>query len=77
MYRHVPSDGLDYDLKPLPAAMEMLSMLKHSLVADGNNPILKDFTLGRQTASCGPEMVWKIFDAVRNKDKKVCYWFCF
>ena len=54
----------------------MLSLLKHSLVADGSNPILKEFTIGRQAASAGPEMVWKIFDATRNIDNKVgqCYY---
>ena len=51
--------------------MEMFSMLKHSLVAEGANPITKHFTLQRQIASAGPEMIWKIYEATRNKDNKV------
>ena len=46
-------------------------MIKHSLVADGNNPVTKHFQLGRQIATAGPEMVWKIFEATRIKDNKV------
>ena len=51
--------------------MDVLSMIKHSLVADGVNPITKHFRLTRQAASAGPEMVWKIYDAVRISDGKV------
>lgn len=51
--------------------MDVLSLIKHSILADNNNPITKHFDLGRQTGSAGPEMVWKIFDAVRLEDKKV------
>ena len=46
-------------------------MIKHSLVADGTNPITKSFQLGRQVATAGPEMVWKIYEATRLKDGKV------
>ena len=52
--------------------MEMFSMIKHSLATDGNNPISKYFQLGRQTGSAGPEMVWKVFDAKRLTDGRVC-----
>ena len=51
--------------------MDVLSLIKHSLVADTSNPITKHFQLGRQTASGGPEMVWKIYEATRIKDKAV------
>jgi len=52
--------------------MDVLSMIKHSLtVADGINPITKHFRLVRQTSCAGPEMVWKIYDAVRLSDGKV------
>jgi SCY1-like protein 2 len=51
--------------------MEVLSMIKHSLVADGSNPITKYFQIGKHVASAGPELVWKIFDAVRIEDKQV------
>ena len=50
----------------------MLSMIKNSLtVADGANPITKHFRMVRQTSCAGPEMVWKIFDAIRLSDGKV------
>jgi len=51
--------------------MEMFSMIKHSLVSDGINPIVKHFTIVKQVASAGPEMVWKIYEARRIKDDKV------
>ena len=51
--------------------MDMFSMIKHSLVLDGINPILKHFTIVKQVASAGPEMVWKIYEARRIKDEKV------
>ena len=46
-------------------------MLKSSLVADGTNPITKSFKLGKQVASAGPEMVWKIYDATRLSNNQV------
>lgn len=57
--------------RPWACAMEVFSMLKHSMGADGVNPITKHFSLTRQTGSAGTEMVWKIYDAVRLEDKKV------
>lgn len=51
--------------------MDVLSLIKHSLVADNSNPITKYFQLGRQTASGGPEMVWKVYEATRIRDKAV------
>lgn len=51
--------------------MEVLSLLKHSLVSDCNNPILQHFRLVKLAASAGQEMVWKIYDAIRIKDGKV------
>lgn len=51
--------------------MEVFSMIKHSLVSDGINPIVKHFTIVKQVASAGPEMVWKIYEARRIKDDKV------
>lgn len=51
--------------------MDVLSLIKQSLINDSSNPITKHFELGRQAASGGPEMVWKIFDATRIKDKTV------
>lgn len=50
--------------------MEVLSLIKHSLVADGANPITKYYQIGRHVASAGPELVWKIYDAVRIEDKQ-------
>lgn len=54
------------------SVMDVFSMIKHSLtVSDGINPITKHFRLVRQTSCAGPEMVWKIYDAVRLSDGKV------
>ncbi|XP_074643390.1 SCY1-like protein 2 [Tubulanus polymorphus] len=58
-------------------SMEVLSMIKHSLVADGNNPITKHFQIGKHVASAGPESVWKIYDAVRIEDKQEASVFIF
>ncbi len=46
----------------------MLSLIKHSLVADGTNPICKHFKIGRHQASAGPEMLWRIYEATRMQD---------
>lgn len=51
--------------------MDVLSMLKHTIIADDVNPINSYYELGRQTGSAGPEMVWKIYEAVRKEDKRV------
>lgn len=51
--------------------MEVLSMIKNTIIAEDANPITRYFEIGRHTGSCGPEMVWKIYDAVRMDDKKV------
>ena len=46
-------------------------MIKHTLVADGTNPITKHYKLGKQVASSGPEMIWKIYDATRLSNNQV------
>lgn len=51
--------------------MDVFSMIKHSIIADEVNPITRYFDIRQHVASCGPEMVWKIFDAVRLEDSKV------
>lgn len=51
--------------------MEVLSIIKHSLVSDGTNPITGHFRLTRQVAGAGQEMVWRVYDAVRIRDGKV------
>ena len=51
--------------------MEVFSMIRHSLVADGVNPITTFYQVGKHVGSCGPEMAWKIYDAVRIVDKQV------
>ena len=35
------------------------------------NPIGQFFEIGKQTASAGPELVWRIHDAYRKSDGKV------
>lgn len=37
----------------------------------GTNPLNQFFEIGRQTASAGPELVWRIHDAYRKSDGKV------
>jgi len=51
--------------------MDMFAMIKNSIGGDEVNPITKYFDIGQHVASCGPEMVWKIHDAVRLDDNKV------
>ncbi|CAL1271740.1 unnamed protein product [Larinioides sclopetarius] len=36
-----------------------------------SNPITQYFEIGKQVASAGPELVWKIHEAVRKSDKRV------
>lgn len=36
-----------------------------------SNPIGHFFEIGKQTASAGPELIWKIHDAYRKTDGKV------
>ncbi|KAK9876825.1 hypothetical protein WA026_015063 [Henosepilachna vigintioctopunctata] len=41
------------------------------------NPIGQHFEIGKQVASAGPELVWKIHDAYRKSDGKECSIFIF
>ncbi|CAH8557335.1 unnamed protein product [Schistosoma turkestanicum] len=41
------------------------------------NPITKYFIIEKQVASCGPELVWKVYDAIRRSDQKPCSVFLF
>lgn len=36
-----------------------------------NNPITQHFEIGKQTASAGPELVWRIHEAYKKSDGKV------
>ncbi|GFY04070.1 uncharacterized protein TNCV_1198481 [Trichonephila clavipes] len=36
-----------------------------------SNPITQYFEIGKQVASAGPELVWKIHEAVRKSDKRL------
>lgn len=36
-----------------------------------HNPIVQFFDIGKQTASAGPEQIWRIHDAYRKSDGKV------
>lgn len=58
--------------------MDVFSMIKHSIISDEVNPITRYYDIRQHVASCGPEMVWKIYDAVRLEDNKVRYnnYFC-
>ena len=46
-------------------------MIKNVVIGDGTNPITQHFDIGRHVGSAGPEMAWKIYDAVRKSDGKV------
>jgi SCY1-like protein 2 len=55
-------------------ATAMFSKFKHGPTGQNvldNNPILQHFEIGKQTASAGPELVWRIHDAYRKSDGKV------
>lgn len=58
----------------MPAAT-MFSKFKGGSAAPQNpmeaNPITQYFEIGKQQASAGPELVWKIHDAYRKSDGKV------
>uniref|UniRef100_A0A3Q0KQQ2 Protein kinase n=1 Tax=Schistosoma mansoni TaxID=6183 RepID=A0A3Q0KQQ2_SCHMA len=41
------------------------------------NPITKYFIINKQIASCGPELIWKVYDAVRRQDQLPCSVFLF
>lgn len=36
-----------------------------------DNPLGQQFEVGRLVGSAGPELAWKLYDAVRRSDKKV------
>jgi SCY1-like protein 2 len=55
-------------------ATAMFSKFKHGAAGQNaldNNPIVQFFEIGKQTASAGPELVWRIHDAYRKSDGKV------
>ncbi|GFY67107.1 uncharacterized protein TNIN_486561 [Trichonephila inaurata madagascariensis] len=39
-----------------------------------SNPITQYFEIGKHVASAGPELVWKIHEAVRKSDKRLSSW---
>ncbi|GIY74645.1 uncharacterized protein CDAR_532701 [Caerostris darwini] len=43
--------------------------------AQESNPITQYFDIGKQVASAGPELVWKIHEAVRKSDKRIQLWY--
>ncbi|XP_021921574.1 SCY1-like protein 2 [Zootermopsis nevadensis] len=54
-------------------ATAMFSKFKHGATGQNaldNNPIVQFFEIGKQTASAGPELVWRIHDAYRKSDGK-------
>lgn len=63
---------------PMPAPA-MFSKFKHVGSAPPihsaleSNPIIQYFEIGKQVASSGPELVWKIHDAYRKSDGKVSF----
>jgi SCY1-like protein 2 len=56
-------------------ATAMFSKFKHGVTTGqtslDSNPIVQYFEIGKQTASAGPELVWRIHDAYRKSDGKV------
>ncbi|XP_071151108.1 SCY1-like protein 2 isoform X1 [Mytilus edulis] len=57
--------------------MDMFSIIKQSIYAEDTNPITRYFQIGRQVGSCGPEMIWKIYEAIRISDQKEASVFLF
>jgi len=64
-------------LRKMPAPA-MFSKFKHGSSAASpihsaleSNPIIQYFEVGKQIASSGPELAWKIHDAYRKSDGKV------
>ncbi|XP_067126202.1 SCY1-like protein 2 isoform X1 [Centruroides vittatus] len=56
----------------------MFSKLKPSTPTPlESNPIAQYYDVGRQIASAGPELVWKIYEAVRKSDRKEASVFIF
>ena len=51
--------------------MDVFSMIKHSIISDEANPITRYFDIRQHVGSCGPDMIWKIFQAYRIEDNKV------
>ncbi|OTF71724.1 hypothetical protein BLA29_015197 [Euroglyphus maynei] len=57
-----------------PASPTTLTTSSSSSTSSNNidvNPISQYFECGKQIGSAGPELAWKIFDAVRKTDMKV------
>lgn len=57
-------------------ATAMFSKFKSSAGAQSpleTNPIGQFFEIGKQIANAGPELVWRIHDAYRKSDGKVCF----
>ncbi|XP_035205202.1 SCY1-like protein 2 [Stegodyphus dumicola] len=54
----------------------MFSKFKPGQPSD-TNPITQYYEIGRQIGSAGPELVWKIYEAVRKSDKREAAVFCF
>lgn len=58
----------------MPAAT-MFSKFKSGTTSSQNpidtNPISQYFEIGKQTASTGPELIWKIHDAYKKTDGRV------
>jgi SCY1-like protein 2 len=55
-------------------ATAMFSKFKHGATGQSpldTNPIVQYFEIGKQTATAGPELVWRIHDAYRKSDGKV------
>ena len=59
----------------LTRSMDVFSMIKHSIISDEANPITRYFDIRQHVGSCGPDMIWKIFQAYRIEDNKVSYLF--
>ncbi|XP_022248473.1 SCY1-like protein 2 [Limulus polyphemus] len=62
----------------MPRDSQIFSKLKPTGLSSVElNPISQQFDIGKQVGSAGPELIWKIYDAVKKSEKKEASVFIF
>ena len=51
--------------------MSLLGKLKTAIKG---NPVLREYELGKQVASAGPGLLWKVFNGEKKSTKQVWVW---
>lgn len=49
--------------------MSLLGKLKSAIKG---NPVIKEYEVGKQVASAGPGLLWKVHNAVKKTTRQVC-----